>query len=149
MSKLIATAAKNWVEQRLTSAEQAADVIYKFKHLNNPSIIVVRRQTMKLAEDFNIKTLPETLANTYANEVTNFELVKKGPITIGKYKAVKLTYNRLNYKTKKTYSNAIVVIPMQWQTFYIALNTEEKFFAESEKDLPKLIVTLLDNTFTQ
>ena len=140
---------KKWVQLQPNDAESSAGVIFKAKHIDFQSSIIIRRLTNKLAKDFNIKTLPEALVQAFSKKVVNFKLVDKGLIKIGTYKAAWLRYEQLDYRNNQTYENLVISIPMQWQTFHVAYRAGKKDFKKGEKDIPKITQNFLKSFFLQ
>lgn len=143
------TVAKNWVELEPTPAERTASVIFKAKHIDFLSSLVIRRITKKLAKDFDIKTLPEELVQAFSKKVVNFKLLGKGLIKIGDYKAAQIHYEQLDYRSNQTYENLVISLPMQWQTFHIAFRAGKSDFKTGEKDVVKIAQNFLKSIFLQ
>src|SRR3990167_11477428 len=145
----ITNSTKKWAELQPTNSEVAAGVVYKARHIDFPSSVVIRRTAKKLAPDFDINTLPKELVQAFSKKVVNFKLLDKGLTKIGNHKAAQLRYEQLDYRNNQTYENLVISIPMQWQTFHVAYRAGKKDFKKGEKDIPKITQNFLKSFFLQ
>ena len=140
---------KKWGGLQANRAEANASVIYKAKHIDFPSSLVIRRLTKKLAKDFDIKTLPEKLTQAFSKKAINFKIVSSGLVKVGSFQAAQIRYEQLDSRSNKTFDNLVISLPMKWQTFHIAFRAEKSDFKTGEKDILKITREFLKSIFLQ
>jgi hypothetical protein len=116
----------SWTEAKQITAIEKESGVTSIATKGNPKTrVIVRDVEGELAADFDIKKLPDQIAEQLEDEVDSFTLVSKGTTKYGTSDAVKIEYTQLNLDDQKVYEVSMFIVPTAEKTYYITYSTDE------------------------